>query len=79
MLEKLGGLAVIAVATAALCLISVLNPPTFIQIFCAFVGAIIYLIGVVILFSEGPILTSTRRVKTETAPEASRTLRETAS
>ncbi len=64
MLEKLGGLVTIIVAITGLCLISVFEPPTFVQIICAFVGAFVCLIGIVIVFSEGPILTSSRRVKT---------------
>ena len=64
MWEKLGGVATIVVAVAALCLISVFEPPTFVQIICAFAGSIVCLIGVVFLFAEGRILTKDRRVKT---------------
>jgi len=64
MLEKLGGFATIVVAVTGLALISVFQPPTFVQIICALVGSIICLIGVVFLFSEGQILTKDRRVKT---------------
>ena len=61
-MEKLGGLAAIVVAVTGLALISVFQPPTFVQIICAFVGSVICLIGVVFLFSEGQILKD-RRVK----------------
>jgi hypothetical protein len=63
MWEKLGGLATIAVAVAVLCLISVFEPPTYVQILCGFGGAIVFLFGVVFLFSEGRILTKDRKVK----------------
>jgi hypothetical protein len=56
MLEKVGGFATIVVAVTALCLISVLEPPTFVQIICAFAGSVVCLFGVVFLFSEGQIL-----------------------
>ncbi len=68
MLEKLGGLVTIVVAVAGLSLISVFEPPTFVQIICAFVGSIVCLIGVVFLFSEGQILTKDFKVKK--APKA---------
>ena len=61
MLEKLGGLFTIVVAVAALCLISYFEPPTYVQIICAFAGSIVCLIGVVFLFSEGQILTKDSR------------------
>jgi len=61
MLEKLGGFVTIVIAFVALWLISVFKPPTFVQIICAFVGAFVCLIGIVIVFSEGPIFTSARR------------------
>lgn len=64
MLEKLGGFVAIVVAVAALCLISVFEPPTFVQIICAFVGSVVCLIGVVFCFSEGRILTKEFRGKT---------------
>lgn len=64
MLEKLGGLATIIVAVAGLALISVFEPPTFVQIICALIGSIVCLIGVVFLFSEGKIFTRDRLVKT---------------
>ena len=63
MLEKLGGLATIVVAVTGLALISVFQPPTFVQIICALAGSFICLIGVVFLFAEGRILTKDRRVK----------------
>jgi hypothetical protein len=56
MLEKLGGVIVIVVAVTGLVLISVFEPPTFVQIICAFVGAFVCLIGIVFVFSEGSIL-----------------------
>jgi uncharacterized membrane protein YccC len=63
MLEKLGGLATIAVAVTVLCLISVFEPPTYVQILCGLVGSIVFLLGVVFLFSEGRILTKDRKVQ----------------
>jgi hypothetical protein len=62
MLEKLGGVVTIVIAVTALCLISVLEPPTFVQIICALLGSIVCLFGVVFLFAEGQILEH-RRVK----------------
>ena len=56
MLEKLGGLATIVVAVTGLALISVFQPPTFVQIICAVIGSFVCLIGVVFLFAEGQIL-----------------------
>lgn len=64
MLEKLGGLATIAVAAAGLFLISIFEPPVFVQIICALAGSIVCLIGVVFCFSEGQILTKAPRGKT---------------
>jgi hypothetical protein len=64
MLEKLGGFATIVVAMTGLTLISVFQPPTFVQIICALVGSFVCLVGVVFLFAEGRILTKDRRVKT---------------
>ena len=64
MWEKLGGVATIVVAVAGLSLISVFEPPTFVQIICAFIGSIVCLIGVVFAFAEGQIFTKDRRVKT---------------
>ena len=63
MWEKLGGVATIVVAVAALCLISVFEPPTFVQIICAFAGSIVCLIGVVFTFAEGSILEARRGKK----------------
>ncbi len=63
MLEKLGGLATIVVAVTGLALISVFEPPTFVQIICALIGSFVCLIGVVFLFAEGQILTKDRRGK----------------
>jgi hypothetical protein len=61
--EKLGGLATLIVAVAVLCLISVFEPPTYIQIICGIGGSLVCLFGVVFLFSEGQILTKGRKVK----------------
>jgi hypothetical protein len=63
MWEKLGGAATIVVAITVLSLISIFNPPTFIQIILALAGAIVCLVGVVFVFAEGPILTKDRKVK----------------
>ncbi len=63
MWEKLAGFVAIVVAVAALSLISIFEPPTFVQIICAFVGSIVCLIGVVFLFSEGRILTKDFRIR----------------
>ena len=56
MLEKLGGGLTIVVAAAGLALISVFEPPTFVQIICAFVGSFVCLVGIVFVFAEGSIL-----------------------
>jgi hypothetical protein len=56
MWEKLFGVAVIAVAAVGLALISVYDPPTIVQIMCAFIGSAIFLLGVVIVFAEGSII-----------------------
>jgi hypothetical protein len=56
MVEKVVGVFVIVIAITILYLISVFRPPTFIQIICAIFGSIVCLIGVVIIFAEGPIL-----------------------
>lgn len=63
MLEKLGGLAVIVVSIAALCLIKILNLPVLIQIIFVFVGILFCLIGVVFLFAQGPLLTKEHMTK----------------
>ena len=63
MWEKLGGLAVIVVSVTGLALISVFEPPTFVQIICALVGSFVCLVGIVFLFAEGQIFTKDRQVK----------------
>ncbi|HBB16088.1 MAG TPA: hypothetical protein DCZ97_03470 [Syntrophus sp. (in: bacteria)] len=63
MLEKLGGLVTIVIAVTGLALISVFEPPTFVQIVCALAGSVVCLIGVVIAFAEGPIFTKDHRIK----------------
>jgi hypothetical protein len=63
MWEKLGGVATIVVAVAVLCLISVYDPPTFVQIICALAGSVVCLIGVVFAFAEGSILEQRRSRK----------------
>ena len=77
MLEKLGGVVAMVASMAAMAGLSRLNLPVFINIPLVFVGVMIYLGGVVFLFSEGPIFTSAHRVKT--APRAGKTMKETAS
>jgi hypothetical protein len=52
MLEKLGGLLTIVIAIAGLALISVFQPPTYVQIICALLGSIVCLFGVVFMFAE---------------------------
>ena len=61
MLEKLGGFGIIVVAVAVLALISVFDPPVFIQVISALIGSFICLLGIVVLFSEGRIWTKARR------------------
>ncbi|MFZ4437270.1 MAG: hypothetical protein ACOYOS_02475 [Syntrophales bacterium] len=56
MLEKLGGVLIIAVGVIGLLLIRFFEPPTFVQIICAFVGTFICLVGIVVVFAEGSIL-----------------------
>jgi hypothetical protein len=56
MWEKLGGAATIIIAFAGLYFTSALNLSLFIKIIFAFVGTIIALIGIVILFAEGSII-----------------------
>jgi hypothetical protein len=63
MLERLGGLATIIVAVTVLCLISVFEPPTYVQIICAIGGSIVCLFGIVFFFAEKRILTKDRKVK----------------
>jgi hypothetical protein len=77
MLEKLGAFVVIIGTFAALYGIKTLNLPIFITVPLVIVGVIICLVGIVFLFSEGPILTSARRVKT--APQVGKTPKGTAS
>lgn len=63
MWEKLGGVATIVVAVAGLSLISIFEPPTFVQIICALAGSFVCLVGVVITFAEGSILEARRGKK----------------
>jgi hypothetical protein len=56
MLDKLCGGFIIVAAVTGLLLISVFEPPTFVQIICGFVGASVCLVGVVFAFSEESIL-----------------------
>ena len=63
MWEKLGGVAVIIIAAAGLSLISIFEPPTYLQIILALAGALVFLVGVVFAFAEGQILTKDRRDK----------------
>jgi hypothetical protein len=58
--EKLGGVATIVIAVAGLALISIFEPPTFVQIICALAGSVVCLIGVVFAFAEGSILEARR-------------------
>jgi hypothetical protein len=53
--QKLVGVVIIAVAVAILALVSVFDPPTLVQICIAFVGSLVCLIGIVVVFSEYPI------------------------
>jgi hypothetical protein len=64
MWEKLGGFVTIVVAITVLCLISVFEPPVFVQIICALAGSFVCLVGIVFLFAEGRLLTKDRKVKT---------------
>lgn len=77
MVEKLGGAVAIVAIFAALWGIKMLNLSIFITAPLAFVGVIICLVGIVFLFSDGPIFTSARRVKT--APQVGKTMKGTAS
>ncbi len=77
MVEKVGAAVTIIGTIAALWGIKMLNLPVFITALFAFVGTIICLVGIVFLFSDGPIFTSARRVKT--APQVGKTMKETAS
>jgi hypothetical protein len=62
-LEKLGGFVTIVVAATGLSLISVFEPPTFVQIICALAGSFVCLVGVVFAFAEGSILEARRGTK----------------
>jgi hypothetical protein len=63
MLEKLGAVVVIVGTFAALYGLKTLNLPVFITVPIVIVAVIICLVGIVFLFSEGPILTSARQAK----------------
>jgi len=65
MLEKVCAAATIIVTFVALWAIKTMDLPIFIGIPLVFVAVIICLVGIVFLFSEGPVLKSTRRVKTD--------------
>jgi len=65
MLEKVGAAVTIGGTFLALWVIQMTNLPLFIAIPLVFVAVIICLVGIVFLFSEGPIFTSTSRVKTD--------------
>jgi hypothetical protein len=67
MWEKLGGAATIVVAILGLALISVFEPPTFVQIILAFAGSFVCLVGVVFAFAEGSILEARRERKVSKA------------
>jgi hypothetical protein len=64
MLEKLGGFLTIVIAVTGLAMISVYQPPTYIQIILALVGSFVCLIGVVFMFAEGRIFEKGRKGKT---------------
>jgi len=64
MLEKLGGFFTIVIAITGLAMISVYQPPTYVQIILALVGSFVCLVGVVFMFAEGQIFTKDRKVKT---------------
>jgi archaellum biogenesis protein FlaJ (TadC family) len=68
MLEKLGGFFTIVIAVTGLAMISVYQPPTYVQIILALVGSGVCLVGVVFMFAEGRIFTKDRKGKT--APKA---------
>ncbi len=68
MWEKLGGAFTIIFAVAVLSLISIFEPPVFIQIICALAGSLICLVGVVFLYNEGQILTKDRKIKKAPRP-----------
>ena len=72
MWEKLAGLATIVIAAAGLSLISIFEPPTYLQIILALAGAFVFLVGVVFFFAEGQIFTKAPRVKKAPAGEKKR-------
>lgn len=78
MLEKLGAAVTIIVSFVALWTIQMMDLPIFISIPLVFVAVIICLVGIVFLFSEGPVLTSARR-KTWSIPQAGQTSKVTTS
>ena len=78
MLEKLGGVDAMVASVAAMAGLSRLNLPIFINIPLVFVCVMIYLGGVVFLFSEGPIFTSARR-QAKSIPQVGKTSKGTAS
>ncbi len=78
MLEKLGGVVAMVASMAAMAGLSRLNLPIFINIPLVFVCVMIYLGGVVFLFSEGPIFTSVRR-QAKSIPQVGKTSKGTAS
>ena len=63
MWEKLAGVGTIVIAAAGLSLISIFEPPTYVQIILALAGSCVFLVGVVFAFAEGQILTKDRGVK----------------
>ena len=71
--QRLVGVAIIICAVTVLALISIFNPPTFVQIIVAIVGSVICLIGIVTAFAEEKILIKELRGKIETVPDAVRT------
>lgn len=66
--QKLVGVGIVGVAIFILYLISVLDPPTLVQIGIAFIGSIVCLVGIVVVFSECPI--EVKDVLGRTAPKA---------
>jgi uncharacterized protein YacL len=73
--EKLGGVVTMLVAAAGLALINIIDPPIFVKIISAFVGALVWLIGIVFLFAEGSIIEERLGKK---APQAEETMKEAA-
>lgn len=72
MLEKLGGAAAMAGALVALAVVMQLELPLVVTIVFVLAGMVLYLLGVIFLFSDGAILKSPRRV----AADSRRTLQE---